>query len=157
MSAVGQDQTPASLMLKTGNNSTEPPPPRSLPPPAPPPPPPLHLPPVKAMPVRTAQIPRKSRKVIQAAAQEVLALHQGHLIVIAPKVVMLGSHQQQQTVPLKYHQIPAAVMEHPALLLKHQAHQGQQVPLLVIRPVAPVLEVHQDSLLVAQTQEIILE
>ena len=112
------------------------------------------------MPVRTAQIPRKSRKVIQAAAMEVLALHQGHLIVIAPKVVMLGSHQQQQTVPLKYHQTPAAVMEHPALLLKHQAHQGQQgqqVPLLVIRQAAPVLEVHQGSLLVAQIQEIILE
>ena len=104
------------------------------------------------MPVRTAQIPRKSRKVIQAAAMEVLAL-----IVVTPKVAMLGSHQQQQTVPLKYHQIPAAVMEHPAILLKHQAHQGQQVPLLVIRPVAPVLEVHQDSLLVAQIQEIILE
>ena len=156
MLAVGQDQTPASLMLKTGNNSTEPPRPRSLPPPAPPPP--LHLPPVKAMPVRTAQIPRKSRKVIQAAAQEVLALHQGHLLItVTPKVAMLGSHQQQQTVPLKYHQTPAAVMEHPALLLRHQAHQGQQVPLLVIRQAAPVLEVHQDSLLATQTQEIILE
>ena len=76
---------------------------------------------------------------------------------------MLGSHQQQQTVPRKYHQTPAAVMEHPALLLKHQAHQGQQgqqgqqVPLLVIRPAAPVLEVHQDSLLGTQIQEIILE
>ena len=107
------------------------------------------------MPVRTAQIPRKSRKVIQAAAMEVLAL-----IVVTPKVAMLGSHQQQQTVPRKYHQTPAAVMEHPALLLKHQAHQGQQgqqVPLLVIRPAAQVLEVHQDSLLVAQIQEIILE
>ena len=113
------------------------------------------------MPVRTAQIPRKSRKVIQAAAQEVLALHQGHLqITVTPKVAMLGSHQQQQTVPLKYHQTPAALVEHPALLLKHQAHQGQQgqqVPLLVIRQAAPVLEVHQDSLLGTQIQEIILE
>ena len=112
------------------------------------------------MPVLTAQIPRKSRKVIQAAAQEVLALHQGHLlVVVTPKVAMLGSHQQQQTVPLKYHQTPAAVMEHPALLLRYQAHQGQQGQQgqLVILPVAPVLEVHQDSLLGTQIQEIILE